>query len=199
MHRTILAVMLFVALIAPSAAATTLQNLQLAYGGESNASARYAVFAEKAQEEGYPSVASLFRAAAKAEEIHANNHAVMIKKLGAVPSTTIEKTVAKSTAENLETAIKGEVYERDVMYPEFLRVARDEGAESGVLRTFNYAHAAEAEHAKLYTEARKNLASLKNALETYYVCTVCGYTTTRLDFEKCPACANPKDKYIAVS
>ncbi len=199
MYRTIVMMMLFVALIAPCAVAKTLDNLQMAYGGESNAHARYVAFAEKADQDGYPSVATLFRAAAKAEQIHANNHAEMIKKLGATPATTIDKVVIKSTAENLDVAIKGEVYERDKMYPEFLRVARDEGAQSGVLRTFNYAKAAETEHARLYTEARAKLDSLKGALETYYVCSVCGYTTTRLDFEKCPACANPKDKYVTVS
>jgi rubrerythrin len=189
----------FVAVIAPCAMAKTIDNLQLAFTGESNANARYIAFAKQADQEGYPSVASLFRAAAKAEQIHANNHAAVIKKLGAVPAGKIDEPVVKSTAENLEVAIKGEIYERDTMYPEFLRVARQEGAESAVLRTFNYAKSAEAEHARLYSEAKGKLPSLKDLLETYYVCEVCGYTTTRLDFEKCPACGNPKEKYITVS
>lgn len=200
MLRKTVVLIAFVALVAPvCATATTINNLELAFNGESNAHARYAAFAEKADEEGYPSVASLFRAAAKAEEIHANNHAVVMKELGTTPELKLETPVVKSTAENLVTAMKGEIYERDVMYPEFLRVARQEAAPSSVLRTFNYAKSAEAEHAKLYTDAKDNLKNLKGALETYYVCTVCGYTTTKLDFAKCPACANPKDKYVAVS
>ena len=60
----------------------TLENLQAAFDGESNARNKYLAFAKKAGEEGYGEVASLFRAAAKAEEIHANNHAVVIRKLG---------------------------------------------------------------------------------------------------------------------
>ncbi len=199
MRRTFVLAVVSIAFIVPLATATTLDNLQLAFNGESNAHTRYVAFSEKADQEGYPSVATLFRAAAKAEQIHANNHAEVMKKLGVTPIAKIDEPVVSSTMKNLEVAVKGEIYERDTMYPEFLRVARQEGAESAVLRTFNYAKSAEAEHAKLYGDAKKNLKSLKGVLETYYVCEVCGYTTTQLDFEKCPACANPKDKYVAVS
>ena len=71
-----------VALPGRAAASTTLENLQAAFNGESNAHARYLAFADKADQEGYGEVGSLFRAAAKAEEVHAANHAVVIKKLG---------------------------------------------------------------------------------------------------------------------
>jgi rubrerythrin len=178
-------------------AATTLDNLQTAFNGESNAHARYLVFADKAQQEGYLGVASLFRAAAKAEQIHADNHAVVIKKLGATPKATIDTPDVKSTKENIAAAVKGETYERDVMYPDFLKIARAE-KQNDAIRTFNFAKTAEAEHAKLYTNALKNQENMKKA-ETIYVCTVCGYTTMKMDFEKCPGCLNPKDKYVSVS
>jgi len=109
-----------------TAATTTLENLQAAFNGESNAHARYLAFAEKADQESYGEVASLFRAAAKAEEVHAANHAVVIKKLGGIPEAKIDTPVVSSTKENLEAAIKGESYERDTMYPEFLKLARSE-------------------------------------------------------------------------
>ena len=67
----------------------TLQNLQAAYNGESNAHARYLAFAEQADREGYPQVAVLFRAAARAEEIHLTNHAAVIRQLGATPKANI--------------------------------------------------------------------------------------------------------------
>lgn len=175
-----------------------LDNLQTAFNGESNAHARYLAFATKAQEEGYGPVASLFRAAARAEEIHAANHAVVIKKLGGAPKATIEKPVVKSTRENLQAAIQGETYERDVMYPEFLKQARAE-RNVDAIQTFNYAKSAEAEHARLYTESSRKLDQMKGKEVKYYVCTVCGYTTTKIDFEKCPSCFNPKEKYVAVS
>ncbi|HEV2116865.1 MAG TPA: ferritin family protein [Terriglobales bacterium] len=183
---------------APFKAGTTLENLQAAFNGESNAHARYLAFAQQADKEGYGKAASLFRAAAKAEEIHARNHANVIKKMGGTPEAKIETPVGASTKENLEAAIKGETYERDVMYPAFLKVARADRNKDAI-QTFNYAKTAEAEHAKLYAEALTNLPQMKGVGQEYYVCTVCGYTTTKMDFSKCPSCFSPKHKYEKVS
>jgi rubrerythrin len=193
-----IAIFIVAASLMAAAASTTLDNLQTAYNGESNAHARYVAFAQKADAEGYVQVASLFRAAARAEEIHAANHAVVIKKLGGTPTAKIEKPAVKTTKENLEAAIKGESYERDTMYPEFLKEARA-NRNTDAIQTFNYAKTAEGEHAKLYTEALNNLAKMKAKGVVYYVCTVCGYTTTKLDFAKCPSCFNPKEKYVTVT
>jgi rubrerythrin len=182
----------------PIQAGTTVENLQAAFNGESNAHARYLAFAQQADKEGYGKAASLFRAAAKAEEIHARNHSEVIKKMGGTPEAKIETPDVKSTQENLQAAIKGETYERDVMYPAFLKVARADRNKAAI-ETFNYAKTAEAEHAKLYTEALNNLPQMKGAGQEYYVCTVCGYTTTKMDFSKCPSCFSPKHKYEKVS
>jgi rubrerythrin len=182
----------------PLKAGTTLENLQAAFNGESNAHARYLAFAQQADKEGYGKAASLFRAAAKAEEIHARNHAEVIKKLGGTPEAKIETPELKSTEENLKAAITGETYERDVMYPAFLKVARADRNRDAI-QTFNYAKTAEAEHAKLYAEALANLPQMKGAGQEYYVCRVCGYTTTKMDFAKCPSCFSPKHKYDKVS
>jgi rubrerythrin len=183
---------------APIKAGTTLDNLQAAFNGESNAHAGYLAFAQQADKEGFGKAASLFRAAAKAEEIHARNHADVIKKMGGTPEAKIEVPVVASTKENLGAAIKGETYERDVMYPAFLKVARADRNKDAI-QTFNYAKTAEAEHAKLYAEALANLPQMKGAGQEYYVCTVCGYTTTKVDFSKCPSCFSPKHKYDKVS
>lgn len=178
----------------------TLGNLMAAFNGESNAHARYVAFAQKAQEEGYGEVASLFRAAARAEEIHAKNHAEVIRKMGGVPKADVKQPEVKTTAENLQAAIEGESYERDTMYPQFLSEARAE-RNRDALRSFNYALAAEGEHAKLYSAALERLDALKGSqAKTFYVCTVCGYTTSKLDFSKCPSCFNPVDDvYVKVS
>ena len=195
----VLAVALIALPTGAAAASKTMDNLQAAYNGESNAHARYLAFAEKADQEQYGEVASLFRAAAKAESVHAANHAVVIKKLGGSPEAKIETPVVKSTQENLDAAIKGESYERDTMYPEFLKQAREDGDRDAV-RTFNLAKTAETEHARLYTDALNNLATLKNSkAKEYYVCTVCGMTTPKMDFSKCPSCFSHKDKVERVS
>lgn len=200
MKRTVfvLALLGIISLLAVQASATkTLDNLQTAFNGESNAHARYLAFATQADKDGYPQLAALFRAAARAEEIHAANHSVVIKKMGGTPTANIQKPEVKSSAENVVVAIKGEVYERDVMYPDFLKQAKAE-RNTDAIETFNYAKSAETEHASLYTNAKDNLPQMKAKGVVFYVCTICGYTTTKIDFEKCPSCFNPKDKYVPV-
>ncbi len=176
----------------------TLENLQAAYNGESNAHAKYVAFAKRADEEGYGKLASLFRAAAEAEKVHAENHAVVIRKMGGQPKAEIAAAVVGTSRENLEAALAGETYERDTMYPEFIGVAKAGGLRDA-LQTLNYAKSAESEHAKFYQAALADLESMKGPGATYYVCQVCGMTTTRVDFKKCPSCFTPKDKYIAVA
>ena len=178
--------------------ATTLECLMAAYEGESNANARYVEFAKKADEEGFGQVASLFRAAARAEEIHTKNHAKVIKETGGTAKADIKKPEVKSTRENLEAALKGESYERDTMYPDFIkRATKDKNRDA--LRTFTQAMSAETEHAKLYKEALDNLDAWKTGKKDFFVCPVCGYTVKKVDFEKCPVCFTPKDKYEKIS
>lgn len=186
------------AVAADAGTTATVANLQTAFNGESNAHARYLAFAKKADAEGYGEVASLFRAAARAEEIHANNHAVVITKLGAKPEAKIEAPDVKSTKENLEAAIKGESYERDTMYPQFLKQAR-EVRNTDAIQTFNYAKTAETEHAKLYSAALNSLEKSKGTkAKNYYVCGVCGYTVEKITFTKCPSSFTPVDKYETI-
>jgi rubrerythrin len=175
-----------VAFAADAGTTATVANLQTAFNGESTAHARYG------------EVASLFRAAARAEEIHANNHAAVIKKLGGKPEAKIETPDVKTTKENLEAAIKGESYERDTMYPQFLKQAR-EVRNTDAIQTFNYAKTAEAEHAKLYTAALNGLEKSKGTkAKNYYVCGVCGYTVEKITFTKCPSSFTPVDKYETI-
>jgi rubrerythrin len=176
---------------------TTLENLQAAFNGESNARAKYLAYAAKADEDGYGPVASLFRAAAHAEAIHAANHAEVIRKLGGTPEAVIATPPAKTTAENLKDAIAGETYERDVMYPAFLAQARAE--KSVAVKTFHYALKAEAEHARLYAEALADLENRRGAGITYYVCPICGYTSATPEGDHCPICATPNEKFETVN
>jgi len=103
----------------------------------------------------------------------------------------------KSTKENLEAAIEGENYERLEMYPGFIAKARKDRRADAV-RTFNFAQMAETEHAKLFKQVHDDMDEWKGAAREFYVCTVCGYTTMKLDFEKCLACFSPKEKYETV-
>ena len=199
-------VLLFVALAcaalvvagpAVAAPSKTLDNLQAAFNGESNANAKYLEFAKKADQEGYAGAAALFRAAAKAEEFHARNHADVIKKLGGAPKAEIKLPAILSTAENLKASIEGETYERIKMYPEFIAEAKAAG-EKDAVKSFNYALAAEGQHAKFYTEAAANLTAWK-AAKKFAVCPICGNTVTVVDFGKCPVCFTPGEKFVSVA
>lgn len=177
---------------------STLDNLQTAFNGESNANARYLAFAEKADKEGFGAVASLFRAAAKAEEIHARNHGDVIRKMGATPVLNLEPIEVKTTQANLKAAIAGEKHERDIMYPEFVEAAKRENATAAI-RTFTYALKVEAVHAVLYQDALDNLTKRTGPKHTYYVCPDCGNTLEEPNILKCLVCGHTKGGFIAVS
>lgn len=184
---------------AMASAATTLENMQAAYNGESNAHARYLEFAKQANKEGYGEVASLFRAAARAEEIHAANHAAVIRKMGQDPQAKIENPDVKSTRENLEAAIKGESYERDTMYPDFLKQARLDNNKEAI-KSLNYAKQAEEEHAKLFKNVLSRLDKLKGtSADVYYVCPTCGFTTHDYARTECPTCFTHKERFEQIS
>jgi rubrerythrin len=183
--------------------ATTVQNLLSAFEGESNAHAKYTAFAVKADADGWHGAASLFRAAGRAEQIHAANHARVIKQLGGEAQCTIHAVEVKTTLENLKAALSGEQYEIDTMYPGFLAEAQ-ERKNHGALRTFNYAMEAEKTHARLYTEAIVLLEDGKTdawigEARDFYVCTVCGYTSESADeHERCPVCNLPWEKFEVI-
>lgn len=175
----------------------TLLNLQAAYEGESNASVKYTAFAIKAEVDGFFRAAALFRAAARAEQVHAAHHARVIAKLGGTPHATIHSPEVKSTRENLAAAKAGEEYERDVMYADFIKEAEASGQKDAV-RTFSLALKAETVHARLYGEALEDLEA-QRVRTTFYVCLVCGEVTDNPDAtEHCPICNAPKEKFELV-
>jgi rubrerythrin len=100
-------------------------NLKEAFAGESQANRRYLYFAQKADVEGYPDVAALFRSVAEGETGHAFGHFDFLKETG--DPVTGEKVGA--TIDNLKSAVAGETYEYTEMYPGFAKVAREEGFE----------------------------------------------------------------------
>lgn len=152
--------------------ATTEQNLQEAFAGESQANRKYLAFAEKAEREGHSQVARLFRAAAAAETIHAHAHLRAMKGV-------------KSTADNLKAAVSGETHEFESMYPPMIETARAEGHQAAE-RSFIYANEVEKVHAALYQKALDNLDRLEDT--DIYVCQVCGYTCEKEPPAECPVC-----------
>jgi rubrerythrin len=180
--------------------AITIQNLMTAFEGESNAHAKYTAFADKADSEGLYGAASLFRAAARAEQIHAANHARVIGTLGGRAEAEIQPVEVDSTLENLKAALNGEQYEIDIMYPGFLAEAAEHNNPAAT-RTFYGAMEAEKTHARLYAEAIALLVAGKKdswigEARDFYVCPICGYTSeTEEEHEHCPVCNCPWEKF----
>jgi len=164
----------------------TIDDLKDAFAGESQANRKYLAFAKKAEEEGFPQVARLFRAVAAAETIHAHNH---FKAMDGV----------KSTAENLQAAIAGENYEVVSMYPPMLTGAEAEG-DKRAARSFRWALEVEKIHEALYRKAAEIQAKGKDAPAVeYYVCPLCGYTHEGPLEGKCPVCNTPGEKFERIS
>ena len=127
-------------------------NLKEAFAGESQANRRYLYFARRADVEGYPDVAGLFRDVAEGETGHAFGHFEFLEEVGD-PVTGVP---VGDTSANLKSAIEGETYEYTEMYPGFARTARDEGFEE-VAEWFETLARAEKSHAGRFT---KGLATL---------------------------------------
>jgi rubrerythrin len=150
----------------------TESDLLEAFAGESQANRKYLAFADKAEQEGYPAVAKLFRAAAAAETVHAHAH---LRALGGV----------HTTADNLREALGGETHEFTVMYPQMIEDAASEGFDTAQ-RSFRFANAVEKVHAALYQKAIDHLG--QGADVDYYVCKVCGNTIEGAPHGPCAVC-----------
>ncbi|MEN9824035.1 MAG: hypothetical protein RLZ04_2461 [Actinomycetota bacterium] len=120
----------------------THENLKEAFAGESQANRRYLWFAQKADVEGQPDAAALFRAVADGETGHAHGHLEFLSEVGD-PATGLP---IGETADNLRAAIEGETYEYTQMYPGFAAVARDEGFDE-IAEWFETLARAEKSHA----------------------------------------------------
>lgn len=151
----------------------TEKSLKEAFAGESQANRKYTIFAAKADKEGFPQAARLFRAAAEAEAVHAANHLRVLKGI-------------KSTRENLQAAISGEDDEWEKMYPEMIKTAKSEGKKDAEM-SFHFANEVEKIHSQLYSKLLEGLGSTQENFP-YYVCPYCGNTVEREAPSKCQVC-----------
>lgn len=153
----------------------TMDNVKDALAGESEANRKYQAFSEKAAEEGFRSVATLYKAASEAEAIHAKK---LLRVLGAVGTT--EK--------NLEASIAGETHEFTSMYPAFIKTAEAEGKNDAII-AFTHAMKAEQVHATLYKKALDAVKTRQDlSREKVFLCPVCGNIELGKVPDKCPIC-----------
>jgi len=159
----------------------TKKSLSEAFAGESQAHMKYLVFAQRARDEGFENVARLFEAIAFAEFVHARNHLEALEMVG-------------ETKENLQTAINGENFEVEEMYPAYNAIAELQN-ESRAKRSIRYAIEAEKIHAALYSKAKQAVEEGKDLeIGDVYICEICGYTSENLP-DRCPVCGATKEKF----
>ena len=164
----------------------TADNLQEAFAGESQANRKYLAFARKAEDDGLPQVAKLFRAAAEAETVHAHAH---LRVMGGI----------EGTAQNLATAIEGEGFEFQEMYPKFLAQAQEEGMKPAEF-SFKNALAVEEIHHGLYSRALESVQAGNDLPATpIFVCAVCGNTVEGSVPDSCPICNVPASRFSEIA
>ena len=150
------------------------------YTGEAKAALRLKVYAKKAEEEGYPQMAKLFRVIAFSEEIHGALALRVLKEIG-------------TTEDNLRESFDSETGIAHLAYETFLKLAY-ELEEKGASWLFTQNRDVEEVHASLYKKALNDI--LSDRVATYYVCSMCGYVSDGVLPETCPVCGATKDKFI---
>ena len=162
----------------------TKENVHKAFVGEAKAYFRLLAYAQRAEEEKVPQIALLFRAIAEAERVHATRQLNLVKDL-----------VVKDTDTNLENSFQREKSVSENTYPDFLKEAEAEGETAAAL-AFSHARDAEGFHAKLYERAIMNV--IKDQVNAYHVCQVCGYVTDKRIPKKCPVCGAPPEQFKTI-
>jgi rubrerythrin len=160
------------------------KRIKEAFAGESKAYIRNLAFARKAERDGYPQIARLFRAVAEAEKVHAEEYLHYLEG------------VIGDTEENLKTAFENEIRAKTDYYPAFIKEAFSLKRED-VAWSFIRSRDMEERHAKLYKEALTAILTDKEM--EYHVCQVCGYVFEKDLPERCPVCGALKKNFNSIT
>ncbi len=180
----------------------TEKNLLAAFAGESQARNRYSYAASTARKEGYEQIATIFLETAEQEKQHAKRffrflEGGMVEISASYPAGTLASTI-----DNLRAAASGEHEEHAVLYPEFARIAREEGFPQ-VATQFSLTAKAEAHHEERYRMLLANLETgsvFSKATSTRWICRECGYIHEGPDAPgKCPCCDHPQAFFQVLS
>lgn len=173
----------------------TEKNLLTAFAGESQARNRYNFFASKAKKEGYEQISGIFSETADNEKEHAKRLFKFLEGGDVEISAAFPAGVIGTTKENLQASAAGENHEYTTMYPEFARIASEEGF-SEIAEVFRSIAVAEMQHEKRYLDLMDNIENgrvFKRDKVVKWRCRNCGYIHEGNEPpEKCPACAHPK-------
>jgi rubrerythrin len=185
---------------------TVIRNLETAFEEETKTSAACKAYAARADEEGYPGLASLFRATALAEQIHAGNHARVLRHMGGspgidTPGIDAPRPLTEGSFENLKAALVDQRFEVDYLYPAFLTTVVPL-FDSTAIRSFHLALEADKSHVRLYDDVMTRVQNGSSGCEyekhAFFVCGLCGYAAEHTDGENCPGCNYLWEKFEAI-
>ena len=180
----------------------TEKNLLIAFAGESQARNKYTYFASQAKKEGFMQISVIFTETAENEKEHAKRLFKFLEGGEVEITAKFPAGIIGTTAENLKSAAEGEHYEYTTMYPEFARIAEEEGFPeiAAVMRAIAVA---EKQHEKRYLALLDNIEKgkvFKREKVMRWRCRNCGYIYEGTEPpEKCPACAHPKAYFELLS
>jgi len=182
----------------------TISVLEKAYRGEIIAHHKYIAYAQKANSEDYPNIATLFMSLSTSESIHARNFKEILVSLKAdIKDVEIPEFRVSSTKKNLKNATKVELNEIDTLYPKFIQMIESENHQEAI-RRITYAWESEKQHRDLIRKIQSGtgifFGALAKKIEStsvhYYVCQRCGSTLTELPTDQCPVCTGSVSHYI---
>lgn len=173
----------------------TEKNLLTAFAGESQARNRYSYFASKARKDGFIQIADIFEETANQEKEHAKRLFKFLEGSEVEIQAAFPAGIIGSTTENLKAAAGGEHYEWETMYPEFAKVAGEEGFDV-IAQVFEAIAVAEKQHEKRYLGLLKNVEAgsvFKKDKKVVWRCRNCGYLHEGNEApDVCPACDHPQ-------
>ena len=176
----------------------TEQNLLKSFAGESQARNRYTYFAGVARKEGYRQIEAVFQETADQEKEHAKRFFKFLEGGDLEITAAFPAGVIGTTAENLKAAADGEHCEAEELYPEFAKVAEEEGFKE-IASAYHNIIKAEQEHERRYLKLLERVESGKyfeREKEIYWQCRNCGFVVkAKKAPAKCPACDHPQEHF----
>jgi len=173
----------------------TEKNLLTAFSGESQARNRYSYFASQAKKDGYEQISFIFEETANQEKEHAKRLFNLLEGGEVEIGASFPAGVIGSTLENLKASAAGEKYEHSEMYPEFAKIADEEGFKD-IAAVFRNIAVAEKQHERRYNALSANIEAgrvFKRDKDVVWRCRNCGYIHRGKEVpEECPACAHPQ-------
>lgn len=176
----------------------TEKNLLTSFAGESQARNRYSYFASKAKKEGYEQICSIFLETADNEKEHAKRFFKFLEGGEAEIHASFPTGVIADTKSNLLASAQGEHHEHSSMYPEFARIADEEGFDK-IAHAFRMIALVEVRHEKRYRKLIENIEKdrvFKADNKEQWKCRNCGYVHEGHAVpDKCPACEHPSNYF----